>query len=309
MAVHRQKRSRVRRPPWSRDLFQADERHADGRADSVGFLPPEGGSHAQNSSRPGHSRGFRPHHIWASAPVTSVASAFRRKIVFPALAFLLVAGGLFAVNMAITGSWNYQGGGGRTSYYFEYPFQNEITTPEAGAPKSREPGLLTDIIFDPRTFWPNLTHNLQCFFFGRHAGLFGYFFPGVFAIAVAAGGPAAPAGLAMAGARSALVQGLIFVIGTPYTWSGGGVGNRYFFTGYAVMLFLLPPHRVDRGRAGAVGDRRTVRRADGAEPVRRVVPSRRNRQVRSAAAAAGRADAAQRSARRHRARAQPRMVR
>jgi hypothetical protein len=40
---------------------------------------------------------------------------------------------------------------------------------------------------------------------------------------------------------SALAQGLIFVIATPYTWSGGGVGNRYFFTGYAAMLFLLPP--------------------------------------------------------------------
>jgi hypothetical protein len=40
---------------------------------------------------------------------------------------------------------------------------------------------------------------------------------------------------------SALAQGLIFVVATPYTWSGGGVGNRYFFCGYGVMLFLLPP--------------------------------------------------------------------
>jgi hypothetical protein len=34
---------------------------------------------------------------------------------------------------------------------------------------------------------------------------------------------------------------LFFVVVTPYTWSGGGVGNRYFFGGYGVMLFLLPP--------------------------------------------------------------------
>jgi len=40
---------------------------------------------------------------------------------------------------------------------------------------------------------------------------------------------------------AALMQGLIFLIVTPYTWSGGGVGNRYFFSGYGVMLFLLPP--------------------------------------------------------------------
>jgi hypothetical protein len=31
------------------------------------------------------------------------------------------------------------------------------------------------------------------------------------------------------------------VVATPYTWNGGGVGNRYFFSGYGVMLFLLPP--------------------------------------------------------------------
>ena len=40
---------------------------------------------------------------------------------------------------------------------------------------------------------------------------------------------------------AALLQGLIFLVLTPYTWSGGGVGNRYYFSGYGVMLFLLPP--------------------------------------------------------------------
>jgi len=39
---------------------------------------------------------------------------------------------------------------------------------------------------------------------------------------------------------SGLAQGLIFVIATPYTWTGGGVGNRYFASGYGVMVFLLP---------------------------------------------------------------------
>jgi hypothetical protein len=169
--------------------------------------------------------------------------AFRRKILLPALAFAAVAGGLFAVNMAISGSWNYQGGGGRTSYYHQYPFQNEAAEPKptAGVPKSRDPGLLTDIIFNPRTFWPNLTHNFQYFFVGRHAGLLAYFFPGMFAIAALLAAPRSRPAWQWLVLASALVQGLIFVIGTPYTWSGGGVGNRYFFTGYAVMLFLLPP--------------------------------------------------------------------
>ena len=45
--------------------------------------------------------------------------------------------------------------------------------------------------------------------------------------------------MARAGGRTR--PGAGFLIATPYTWSGGGVGNRYFFGGYGVMLFLLPP--------------------------------------------------------------------
>lgn len=178
----------------------------------------------------------------ATGRMGSVVSAFRRNILFPVLAFAGVAGGLFAVNMAISGSWNYQGGGGRTSYYHQYPFQNETAEPQptAGAAKSRD-ALLTDIIFNPRTFTSNLTHNLVYFFFGRHAGLLGYFFPGMFAIVAFLAAPRNRPGWQWLVLGSALAQGLIFVIATPYTWSGGGVGNRYFFTGYAVMLFLLPP--------------------------------------------------------------------
>ncbi len=175
----------------------------------------------------------------ASGPI-SVSAAFRRKIVLPTLAFGLAAGGLFAVNMAISGHWNYQGGGGRTSYYFEYPFQNDGIRPQAGAAKSRE-GLLTDVIFNPRTFTSNLTHNLQYFFLGRHTGMLGYFFPGMFAAIALLAAPRSRPGWQWLVLGSALAQGLIFVIATPYTWSGGGVGNRYFFPGYAVMLFLLPP--------------------------------------------------------------------
>ena len=173
-------------------------------------------------------------------PGGSVVSAFTRRIIPVSLAFLLVAGGLFAVNTAISGSWNYQGGGGRTSYYDQYPLQQEALPPQAGAPKNRD-GLLFDIIFNPRTFTSNLTHNLQYFFFGRHAGLLPYFFPGMFAIVALLAAPRSRPGWQWLVLGSAIVQGLIFVIGTPYTWSGGGVGNRYFFTGYAVMLFLLPP--------------------------------------------------------------------
>jgi len=68
-----------------------------------------------------------------------------------------------------------------------------------------------------------------------------YFFPGLFAMLLMLGAPRQRPLWQWLVLLSALAQGLVFVIMTPYTWSGGGVGNRYFFAGYGVMLFLLPP--------------------------------------------------------------------
>jgi hypothetical protein len=153
--------------------------------------------------------------------------------------FLVLAGGLFGVNKAISGEWNYQGGD-RDTYYVEFPFQSQVPKPELGQAKSRE-GVLSDIIFNPRTFTSNLAHNLEYFFIGRHTGLIGYFFPAVFAIGAFLLAPRARPGWQWLVLASGLLQGLIFLVMTPYTWSGGGVGNRYFFSGYGVMLFVLPP--------------------------------------------------------------------
>ena len=169
-----------------------------------------------------------------------VAATFRRNILLPVLAFVLVAGGLFAINLAISGEWNYQGGGDRKSYVFEFPFQNEVTRPEVGAPKERNT-VMWDVIFNPRDFTSNLRHNLAYFFAGRYAGMVGYFFPGFFAMLALLAAPKRRPGWQWLVLGAALAQGLIFLILTPYTWSGGGVGNRYFFSGYGVMLFLLPP--------------------------------------------------------------------
>jgi hypothetical protein len=155
-------------------------------------------------------------------------------------AFVVVGGGLFAVNKAISGEWNYQGGGGRRSYTFEFPLQTENSTTLVGADKSRE-DLMTPVIFNRRTFVSNLTHNAEYFFVGRYAGMLPYFFPGLFAMLLMLSSPRRRPGWQWLALGCALAQGLIFVIFTPYTWSGGGVGNRYFFGGYAVMLFLLPP--------------------------------------------------------------------
>ena len=174
--------------------------------------------------------------VWVFFRRRSIRAA---KIVASTLAFLGVAGGLFAMNKAISGEWNYQGGD-RETYYVEFPFQNEVPKQELGLSKSRG-DLLSHIIFNPRTFTSNLTHNLEYFFIGRHTGLLGYFFPAIFAMVAFLLAPRQRPGWQWLVLASGLLQGLVFLITTPYTWHGGGVGNRYFFSGYGVMLFVLPP--------------------------------------------------------------------
>jgi len=177
--------------------------------------------------------------VWWGIRLASGVSGFSRNVLLPIAAFVIVGGGLFGINTAISGEWNYQGGE-RKAYIFEFPFQTENSTTLTGVDKSREPTGMFEVMFNRRTFVSNLTHNVGYFFVGRHAGLLPYFFPGAFAMLLMLAAPRRRPVWQWLVLASALAQGLFFVITTPYTWSGGGVGNRYFFGGYAVMLFLLP---------------------------------------------------------------------
>jgi hypothetical protein len=155
--------------------------------------------------------------------------------------FAVTAVGLFLVNVAISGEWNYQGGE-RSTFYHEFPFQTASSTFEVGKEKARSE-TLTEIIFDPAVFWTNLGHNLWYALVGRYSGLIAYFFPAVFAVVALLLAPRKrPAWqyLALAGG---IAQLLFFIVVTPYTWLGGGgsVGNRYFMGAYGPFLFLIPP--------------------------------------------------------------------
>jgi hypothetical protein len=163
------------------------------------------------------------------------------RLIVASSVFVAVAAGFFAINTAISGEWNYQGGERRT-FLWEFPFQTPESTFQDGQPMARDEAH-ADIILQESVFWLNLRHNLKWFVVGRYSGLVAYFFPAVFAIvAFLAGARNRPLWqwLVLAGG---VAQILLFVISLPYTWFGGGgsVGNRYFMGAYGIFLFLLPP--------------------------------------------------------------------
>jgi hypothetical protein len=154
--------------------------------------------------------------------------------------FLAVALGLFGVNMAISGEWNYQGGA-RSTFVHEFPFQSPTSSLAVGTEKARDDAL-GEVIFNPSVVWTNLGHNLWWYFTGRYAGLIPYYFPAVFALIAFAASRRRPAWQHFA-LLGALGQIVVMIVGVPYTWNGGGgsVGNRYFMGAYGAFFFLLPP--------------------------------------------------------------------
>jgi hypothetical protein len=164
------------------------------------------------------------------------------RAVVASVLFLIVAVGLFAANMAITGDWNYQGGGpNRSTFYWEFPFQTPSSTFGVGKEVSRDDAM-AGVIFNRSVVWTNLVHNIGWFFVGRYAGLVPYFFPAVFALAAFALTRSRRPAWQYFALAAAVGQIVIVIISVPYTWNGGGgsVGNRYFMGAYGVFLFLLP---------------------------------------------------------------------
>ena len=188
-------------------------------------------------SKPSNALLFIPIVIWQIAGRRRLPIA-----VASAALFAVVAGGLFGINVAISGDWNYQGGRDRQTYYYEFPFQSEAPHTDIGVPKSRDEAL-TSVMFNPQVFTTNLLHNAAYVFVGRNAGLIAYFFPAVFALAAFLAAPRRRPGWQWLVLASGLAQILLFIVATPYTWNGGGgsVGNRYFMSAYGVFLFLFPP--------------------------------------------------------------------
>ena len=62
----------------------------------------------------------------------AVAARMAPQSVVSSIAFAAVTIGLFGINTAISGEWNYQGGEDRAGFYNEYPLQTPGSTFEVG---------------------------------------------------------------------------------------------------------------------------------------------------------------------------------
>lgn len=182
------------------------------------------------------------------------------------LVLALTTGALFALNRAVTGEFNYQGGERKTFYGLfpegdRLPDGTKVTfgnsgqwmTTDALGPlvEGRDESLQsrrTGPLRPPGEIRSSFLRNLGYFWIGRFGGALAYFFPAVMAIALfVLLGPRDRAGwLALA---ALAVSYLFYIVMIPDNWYGGGgaVGNRYFLN-LLPLTFLFVP----RGREWAV---------------------------------------------------------
>jgi hypothetical protein len=156
--------------------------------------------------------------------------------------FGVVLVGCFAINLAICGDLNYQGGD-RKTFYGRFPLEssdarfdnlgNNMSTNDAAVDERPEPD----------TTWPQLKLNAFYFVFGRHSGLLLYFFPAVVILALVVAAPRRQHAWQWFTLASLAASVLVTLLLLPFSWSGGGgpPGNRYFLSLYATVLFLVPP--------------------------------------------------------------------
>jgi hypothetical protein len=156
---------------------------------------------------------------------------------------VIVAAAFFGLTAAVSGEFNYQGGERRT-FYGSFPYDRPGNTwQETVGGTTGTDGDMQQLVLTSREAPRWFLQNLTFFLLGRHFGFVPYFFPGVVAIALwlfsrSRGEPwRVLTFLAFLGSTVALLLVL------PFTWSGGGgpPGNRYLFTAYPVLLFLIPP--------------------------------------------------------------------
>jgi hypothetical protein len=160
---------------------------------------------------------------------------------------------LFALNVAITGDWNYQGGNRRTFYNViaqdpsagGFPFQDDRHRFENTGLDRTTNRVAVEVLVSREALIDVFRHNLAYFFVGRHTGFAVYYFPGLMAILLFLLGTRDRAVWQWLALGAGLGSAVALILYMPYTYSGGGgpVGNRYFSGVYPVFLFVVPALR------------------------------------------------------------------
>jgi hypothetical protein len=164
--------------------------------------------------------------------------------------------GLFALNVAITGEWNYQGGERRTFYSTPvagavcgnspcaggFPFQDDRHRFDDTGIDRTTNRVAVEVLTGRDAFFDVFRHNLAYFFVGRHTGFALYYFPGLMAILLFLAGTRDRAVWQWLTLAAGLGSAVALILYMPFTYSGGGgpVGNRYFSGVYPVFLFIVP---------------------------------------------------------------------
>ncbi|MFM8533737.1 MAG: hypothetical protein ACKOEC_09165 [Acidimicrobiia bacterium] len=156
---------------------------------------------------------------------------------------------LFALNVAMTGEWNYQGGERKTFYgtgdgRFSggFPYQNEASTFDSVGLSSVGGGSFS-VLFTRDALLEVFPNNVGYFLVGRHTGFGIYYLPGLMAALLFLVATRDRAMWQWLTLSAGAITAIVLLIYMPFTWSGGGgpVGNRYFLGTYGVFLFLIPP--------------------------------------------------------------------
>ncbi len=191
---------------------------------------------------------------------------------------------LFALNIALTGEWNYQGGERKTFYSAgdgdvrrRLPVSDRRQHVRHGRPRPRRRRFVRSAVHAATRCSTCFRHNLGYFLFGRHTGFAVYFFPGLMAIL-----------LFLAATRDrAMWQWLTLAAGVGHRGRAAALhavhlvrrrrpGRQSLFPRHLRRVPVPRAAAADRGgRTRDDGDQRAVRGADRLEPVLRVAQSRR----------------------------------
>ncbi len=213
---------------------------------------------------------------WAEREDRPAPNGFGRRLLESIKRGAVVAAtsvGFFALNAAVTGEVNYQGGE-RKTFYGDFPFERKgmrdvtfgnsgiwMSTNQAGPSVEGQdpanPGLGAEPPRSGRELRASFLRSLWTFWIGRFGGAAPYFLPFVVALAcfLLPGDRDRFGWLAVA---ALVVSYLFYLKMIPDNWYGGSgtVGNRYFLNLVPLALFLVPRGReawvVAGGLAGLV---------------------------------------------------------